>query len=118
MTMAIFSVLDSFKKCSLSAVPVTRKSPCLPPFSKGEVLKRESTLFTVSTRESRSFESKFPSLEKRGQGRFVEFARGLFNFFTASLFQRGKFFVCDFDPSLEKSLNHASIIHRISDTLH
>jgi len=31
------------------------------------------------------------SFGKRGTGRFAEFARDLFNFFTASLFQRGNF---------------------------
>jgi len=46
------------------------KFPCVPSFSKGE-----SDLRT----ESLSSDSEFPSLEKRGQGRFCfsEFARGL-----------------------------------------
>jgi hypothetical protein len=40
-------------------------------------------------------------LEKRGQGRFVEFARELFNFFTAYLFSKGEFSAV-FNLSLEK----------------
>jgi hypothetical protein len=60
--------------------------PLKSPFFKGGCLEeRKVQLFIVSTRESRSFESEFPSLEKRGQGRFVEFARDLFNFFTGSV---------------------------------
>jgi hypothetical protein len=49
------------------------KSPYYPPFSKGELLMLKTESIIVHRKYSRVplFESEFPSLEKRGQGRFL-----------------------------------------------
>jgi hypothetical protein len=79
------------------------KSPFCPPFSKGECYKVwevERKNLKSAIRKNSAF--RFPSLQKRGQGRFYETVEGLMNFFKVSPFSEGEFSPWTSHPSLEK----------------